>query len=107
MKNQTPIIIMNFSGIYKEEDFWKGKDFRKDKEENTGENMEGKGIFWMELQDIPGTNCYCDEEAIAEINKKTENLTTAGIHFIDSGQLPLYDQTVAGENGSSVCTSGI
>ena len=36
MKNQTPIIIMNFSGIYKEEDFWKGKDFRKDKEENTG-----------------------------------------------------------------------
>ena len=50
MKNQTPIIIMNFSGIYKEEDFykgdfWKGKDFRKDKEENTGENMEGKGIF--------------------------------------------------------------
>ena len=90
MKNQTPIIIMNFSGIYKEEDFykgdfWKGKDFRKDKEENTGENMEGKGIFWMELQDIPGTNCYCDEEAIAEINKRTENLTTAGIHFIDSG----------------------
>lgn len=48
MKNQTPIIIMNFSGIYKEEDFykgdfWKGKDFRKDKEENTGENMGRKG----------------------------------------------------------------
>ena len=59
MKNQTPIIIMNFSGIYKEEDFykgdfWKEKDFRKDKEENTGENMEGQGIFWLEIQDIHG-----------------------------------------------------
>ena len=75
MKSQTPIIIMNLSGIYKEENFWKEKE----------NEAEREGIFWVELQDIPGTNCYCDEEAIAQINKRTENLTTAGIHFIDSG----------------------
>ena len=68
MQEQTPIILMNFSGIYKEEEFWKDRQ-----------------ISWIEVQDICGTNCYCDEEAIAEINKRTENYPTAGIHFIDSG----------------------
>ena len=68
MQEQTPVILMNFSGIYKEEEFWKDRQ-----------------ISWIEVQDICGTNCYCDEEAIAEINKRTENYPAAGIHFIDSG----------------------
>ena len=68
MQEQTPVILMNFSGIYKEEEFWKDRQ-----------------ILWIEVQDICGTNCYCDEEAIAEINKRTENYPAAGILFIDSG----------------------
>ena len=60
--------FFRFSGIYREEEFWKNRQ-----------------VSWIELQDVCGTNCYCDEEAIAEINKRTENYPTAGIHFIDSG----------------------
>ena len=68
MQEQNPIVLMNFSGIYREEEFWKNRQ-----------------VSWIELQDVCGTNCYCDEEAIAEINKRTENYPTAGIHFLDSG----------------------
>ena len=68
MKEQTSIVLMNFSGIYEEERFWK-------------ERL----VFWIDAKDICGTNCYCDDEAIAEINKRTENHSFAGIHFIDSG----------------------
>lgn len=62
------MVLMNFSGIYKEEEFWKDRQ-----------------VSWIEVQDICGTNCYCDEEAIAEIYKRTESHSVAGIHFIDSG----------------------
>ena len=68
MQKQTSIVLMNFSGIYKEEKFWKDRQ-----------------VSWIEVQDICGTNCYCDEEAIAEIYKRTESHSVAGIHFIDSG----------------------
>ena len=37
------------------------------------------------LEDIPGTNCYCDEEAIQEIRHRLENLPLKAIHLIDSG----------------------
>ena len=60
MQEQNPIVLMNFSGIYREEEFWKNRQ-----------------VSWIELQDVCGTNCYCDEEAIAEINKRTENYPTA------------------------------
>lgn len=55
MQEQNPIVLMNFSGIYREEEFWKNRQ-----------------VSWIELQDVCGTNCYCDEEAIAEINKRTK-----------------------------------
>ena len=47
MQEQNPIVLMNFSGIYREEEFWKNRQ-----------------VSWIELQDVCGTNCYCDEEAI-------------------------------------------
>lgn len=68
MKEQTSIVLMNFSGIYEEEKFWKERQ-----------------VSWIDARDICGTNCYCDDEAIAEINKRTESHSFAGIHFIDSG----------------------
>ena len=49
MQEQNSVVLMNFSGIYREEEFWKNRQ-----------------VSWIELQDVCGTNCYCDEEAIAE-----------------------------------------
>ena len=40
MKKRTPV-IMNMSGIYREEKFWKGQE-----------------TVWVEAEDITGTNCY-------------------------------------------------
>lgn len=87
MQNQIPIIIMNFSGIYEEENFWRISEKSAADEYIIKENTvtAEKQISWMELRDISGTNCYCDEEAIAEIGRRMENLPAAGIHFIDSG----------------------
>lgn len=44
MQEQNPIVLMNFSGIYREEEFWKNRQ-----------------VSWIELQDVCGTNCYCDD----------------------------------------------
>lgn len=68
MQKKIPVLLMNFSGIYKEADFWKDQD-----------------VTWIEAQDLTGTNCYCDDEAAAQITARIENLPAEGIHFIDSG----------------------
>ena len=79
MKEQTSIVLMNFSGIYEEERFWKERQ-----------------VSWIDAKDICGTNCYCDDEAIAEINKRTENHSFAGIHFIDSGNYHYMSKLLLG-----------
>lgn len=38
---------MDFSGIYEDQQFWRGKEVSR-----------------VEARDIPGTNCYCDEDAM-------------------------------------------
>ena len=59
---------MDFSGIYEEQQFWKGKE-----------------ASWVEARDIPGTNCYCDEDAMNEIRSRIAPYSSGEIHFIDSG----------------------
>ena len=59
---------MDFSGIYRDQQFWKEKDAVR-----------------LELSDISGTNCYCDGEAFDEIRKRLEEYPAGGIFFIDSG----------------------
>ena len=66
MKDQ--IVVLDFSGIYQDEQFWK--------EEN---------VIWADVREIAGTNCYCDQEAMKELEKKLEDLPSEGIYFIDSG----------------------
>lgn len=61
-------LIMDFSGIYEEQQFWKGKE-----------------ASWVEARDIPGTNCYCDEDAMNEIRSRIAPYSSREIHFIDSG----------------------
>ena len=64
---------MNLSGIYKQQQFWR-----------TGETQKNK-ISWVEVQELPGSNCYCDEDAMETLRQKIEAFDAEGIHFIDSG----------------------
>lgn len=61
-------IIMDFSGIYKEENFLGERDCQ-----------------WLDFTKLEGVNCYCTEEAEQEIKKQTEAFSCKGIHFLDSG----------------------
>lgn len=63
---------MNFSGIYKEQQFWQ-----------TGEIQ--RNISWVEVQELPGSNCYCDGDTMETLRQKLEEFDADGIHFIDSG----------------------
>ena len=64
-------VIMNFSGIYKNQNFYK--------------NYAEEEIFWTELSDLSGCNCYCDAEASDRIRQEIQAFTGKGLHFIDSG----------------------
>ena len=63
---------MNFSGIYKQQQFWQ-----------TGEIH--RNISWVEVQELPGSNCYCDGDAMETLRQKLEEFDADGIHFIDYG----------------------
>ncbi len=67
-KEQKQIILMNFSGIYEQEEFWRGKS-----------------AVWVDVRGLPGSSCYCDDDAGEILMKKTEDLSPGGIHFLDSG----------------------
>ena len=54
MTKKEDIIIMNFSGIYKQQQFWQ-----------TGEIQ--RNISWVEVQELPGSNCYCDGDAMEQM----------------------------------------
>ena len=64
---------MNFSGIYKTQQFYWNR------------TEQSEEISWVEVQDLPGSNCYCDEEAAGRILDEIREYTGEGIHFIDSG----------------------
>ena len=40
---------------------------------------------WVDMTDISGTNCYCDDEAAGAIRERLFPTERPGIHFIDSG----------------------
>lgn len=63
------IDVLNFSGIYESEGFY------KDLEE----------VRFLDLKDISGTNCMCDDAARDEIMKRIGDRLPYGLHFIDSG----------------------
>lgn len=62
------IVIIDFSGIYLQESFYKGRK-----------------TVWVDLQNISGTNCYCDNSAKEVILERIKDISSKGIHFIDSG----------------------
>ncbi|MGN0483572.1 MAG: arginase family protein [Lachnospiraceae bacterium] len=67
-KQEHSIIMMNFSGVYREQTFYQKEAYQ-----------------WIEGTEIPGTNGYCDEEAKQKIREKLEPFSAEGIHFLDGG----------------------
>ena len=69
VENRKKLVIMNFSGVYEKEDFYKDMQH-----------------LWIDCRDILGTNCYCDEEAEKRIGERIrDKQLKEGIHFLDSG----------------------
>ena len=60
MKKQT--IIMDFSGIYREESFF-----------------ENREVCWLDCRDISGVNGYCSDDAQEEIRKRIQEYSYEGI----------------------------
>lgn len=59
---------MDFTKIYESEIFYRDDDFE-----------------WIDCTHIRGTNCYCDEDAEAELKGIIKDYLPYGVHFIDSG----------------------
>ena len=69
------VTICNFSNVYGNQPYLEGL------------KLSGKAT-WINLSDTSGTDCYCDDEAIAAINgelNKAGVVDAQGIHFIDNG----------------------
>lgn len=62
------IVMMNFSGVYKQEHFY-----------------EDREITWVEVQGLSGCNCYCDDEAFRQLQEEIREFPAEGMHLIDSG----------------------
>ena len=74
------ITVFNFSSVYEEESFYQG-------DKSSCFCGSGKEALLLDMKDIPGTNCMCDDMAVAEIKERIEKakVSPEGIHFIDSG----------------------
>lgn len=68
MTKNDKITVMNFSGIY-----YREKYFRK------------RNCTFVECTDLKGTNCYCDNETLKTITERIADFSVSNIHFIDSG----------------------
>lgn len=81
---QTNRIIQDFSGVYAEQPFMQG--LRKDAVQSSA-GLDAK-IRWIDCSDIPGTDCYCDDEAVEAICRRIADAgikDASGIHFFDNG----------------------
>ena len=73
------ITVQDFTGVYAEQAFM--QELRTAAETS-------KDVRWLNCTKIVGTDCYCDDEAIATIRKQIADtgITDAcGIHFFDNG----------------------
>ena len=69
------ITICNFSNVYGNQPYLEGL------------RLSGKAT-WLDHSGISGTDCYCDDEAVAVINAELNKAgcnDASGVHFIDNG----------------------
>lgn len=71
MEQKKSLVLLNFSGVYEKQDFYK-------------KCME-RGARCVDLRGIPGTNCYCDQESEEKIKEQLMVSGVKGIHYLDSG----------------------
>ena len=67
--------ICNFSDVYENQPFMEGL------------RLSGEAT-WIDCSDIPGTDCYCDDEAVETIRRRIADAgikDADGIHFFDNG----------------------
>ena len=73
--SQNNCIIQDFTGVYAEQPFMQG--------------LRGRdATCYIDCADIPGTDCYCDDEAIEMIRRRIADAGISdahGIHFFDNG----------------------
>ena len=72
-------VVHDFSGVYAKQPFMQGL------RESAATNRD---IRWLDCTQIAGTDCYCDDDAVAAIRGQIADagITDAhGIHFIDGG----------------------
>ena len=81
------ITVQDFTGIY---------DYQPFMQELREKAANSADIHWLDCTKIVGTDCYCDDDAIQEINalidntqcdssNKTESSSIPKIHFFDNG----------------------
>ena len=87
------ITVQDFTGVYAEQAFM---------QELCATAETSKDVRWLDCTKIVGTDCYCDDDAIKEINELIDNAETCGksecsienrgnstnvptIHFFDNG----------------------
>ena len=83
------ITVQDFTGVYAEQPFMQGL-------RNAAETS--KDVCWLDCTKIVGTDCYCDDDAIKEINELIDNAKSCSIsencdnsanvpaiHFFDNG----------------------
>lgn len=78
------LLITDLSGVYEEEGFL--------------QILQERNLVFdcIRLRDIPGTSCYCDPEAEAEIRRRLAAFPEAGIRWIDSGDYHYLSKILAG-----------
>lgn len=70
-----PITVCNFTNVYENQPFMEGLW------------LSGEAT-WIDCTDIPGTDCYCDDEAVETIRRRIADAgikDADGIHFFDNG----------------------
>ena len=74
----STVTIQDFTGVYAEQPF-----MQKLRESAATDN----NIHWLDCSKIDGTDCYCDDDAQAQLHKMMDEAvaTPPGIHFFDNG----------------------
>ena len=74
-KESSKIIVQDFTGVYAEQSFMQGL-------------REQENTRYINCANIPGTDCYCGDDAVAAIREQIANAgikNAEGIHFFDNG----------------------
>lgn len=69
-------VVTDFTGSY--------MYFRESNDSFDGQTKEA-GIAFLDMSQIKGTDCYCDDAAMEAIHRRLEGLPPDALHFLDSG----------------------